>query len=321
MKKAILAVATDNGVSVVKPGQEATDYVLSSRGLVGRQCGCIIRTGDGKLAAGTKDFFVQLSSDGSEWKASMEGIARPHITCLARHPKHKHLLFAGTTPPAVYMSADYGTSWTAMAALENLPSSERWSYPDPPFRARVSSVVCHGEHNGVVFCSIENGEVAASKDGGKTWMQRGKGLPPAVRELSFSSKHPNRVYAAASTGFFVSEDLGATWAERVQGLPFTRVEAMASAESNPDIVLLSVSSATKGPNTLVLSKDAGVSWAVANTGLPPLGERRVTCLCFGTGGFYAGTNQGELFFLNNLEGKWTPMMTGLGVIRALTTFD
>ncbi len=319
MKKAILAVATDNGVSVLKPGQEATDYVLASRGLVGRQCGCVARTGEGKLAAGTKDFFVQLSPDGAEWKASLEGIARPHITSLGRHPKHKHLLFAGSSPPAVYMSADYGTSWTPMAPLESLPSADRWTYPEAPYRARVTSVICHSEHNGVIFCSIENGGVAASKDGGKTWMARGTGLPPAVRQLAFSAKHANRVYAATATGFFVSEDLGASWQERNQGLPFTRVDSMAVAEQNPNIVLLSVAQGAKGPWTVVLSKDAGKTWAVANVGLPRLDSRAVTTLTFGTGGFYAGTDQGEIFFLNNMEGLWIQVATGLGAIRAITT--
>lgn len=318
MNKAILAVATDNGVSVLKPGQQATDYVLAGRGLVGRKCGSITRTGDQKIAVGTQDFFVQLSADGSDWKASFEGISRPHITSLGLHPKHKHLLFAGSSPPAVYMSADYGKSWTTMAPLESLPSADRWSYPEAPYRARVSSIVCHGAHPGVIFCSIENGGIAASKDGGKSWSTRGTGLPPSVRQLSFSDRHPDRVYAATGTGFFYSADLGSSWQERNQGLPFTRVEAMAIAEQNPDIVLLSVATGPKGPSTVVLSKDAGQSWSVANVGLPDLDSRRVSGLTFGVGGFYASTDRGEIFFLNNLEGRWIQVATGLGTVRAIT---
>jgi hypothetical protein len=317
MSKAVLGVATDNGVSVLKPGKEATDYTLSSKGLVGRRCGCITRVGDGKLAVGTQDFFVQLSKDGTDWKPAMEGLTRPHITALARHPKHKHLVFAGTSPPAVFMSADYGVSWQSLGALEFLPSAPRWSFPEAPYRARVSSVACSGEHNGVVFCSIENGEMAASKDGGKTWIQRGKGLPPGVRQLSFPNGTSHRVYAAASTGFFRSDDLGGSWTECNKGLPFTKVEAMAIAEGNPDIVLLAVAAGAKGPCTMVLSSDGAKSWTVANTGLPRLDNRRITSATFGTGGFYAGTDQGEIFLLNNMEGRWTPVMAHLDPIRAM----
>lgn len=317
MSKAILAVATDNGVSVLKPGKEATDYVLASKGLVGRKCGCVARSGDGRLAAGTQDFFVQLSRDGNEWKPAMEGIARPHITALARHPKHKHLLFAGTCPPAVYMSADFGSTWAALGPLEALDSANRWSFPEAPYRARVSSVACHGEHNGVIFCSIENGEMAASRDGGKTWIPRGTGLPPGVRQFYFPAGFPNRVYAGAATGFFRSEDLGATWKDCNAGLPFTKVEAMAVADAKPDILLVSVAQGAKGPCTVVMSKDGASTWTVVNTGLPRMDNRRVTGLVFGPGGFYAGTDQGEIFLLDNLEGKWKLVMANLPAIRAI----
>lgn len=319
MSKAILAVATDSGVSVLKPGREATDYITAGRGLVGRKCGCIVKSGDGRLAAGTGDFFVQLSKDGLEWKPSMEGLTRPHITSLSRHPKHRHLLFAGCSPPAVFMSADYGASWAPMAALEALPSAPRWGFPEPGVRARVSSVACHGEHNGVVFVSIENGEMAASKDGGKSWMSRGAGLPTGVRAFLFPNGTTHRVYAAAGTGFFRSDDLGGSWSEKNQGLPFTKVLAMAVADANPDIVLLSVASGATGPCTVVLSRDGGQSWSVVNTGLPRLDNRRISCLTFGTGGFFAGTDQGEVYLLDNLEGKWKLVMANLAPIRAITT--
>jgi photosystem II stability/assembly factor-like uncharacterized protein len=319
MNRAILAIATDNGATVLKPGTEATEYVLVSKGLVNRHCGCIVKSGDGRIAVGTSDFFVQLSRDGMEWKPSMEGITRPNITSLSRHPTHRHLLFAGASPPAVYMSADYGTTWVSLAPLEDLPSATRWSYPDAPYRSRVSSVACHGQHNGVVFCSIENGEMAASKDGGKTWIQRGTGLPTAVRQFHFPTGTTNRVYAAAGTGFFRSEDLGATWTECNKGLPFTKVEAMAVADNNPDVVLLSVASGAKGPCTVVLSTDGAATWTVVNTGLPRMDNRRVTCLTFGKGGFYAGTDMGEIFILDDSGEKWLLVMSNLPPIRAITT--
>lgn len=320
MSKAILAIATDSGVSVLKPGKEGTDYVTAARGLVGRHCGCLSRVGDGRLAAGTADFFVQISKDGQEWKPSLEGLARPHITTLARHPKHKHLLFAGSSPPGVFLSADYGATWKALAPLESLDSATRWSYPQPPYRARVSSIVCHAEHNGVVFCAIENGELAATKDGGKTWIPRGTGLPPGVRQLHFPTGTTHRVYAAAGTGFFRSDDLGGSWKDCTNGLPFTKVEAMAVAEANPDIVVLSIASGNKGPCTLVMTKDGGTSWSVINTGLPRLDEtRRVTSVAFGNGGFYAATDRGEVYLLDNLEGRWTLLISNLAPIRAITT--
>lgn len=319
MNKAILAVATDKGVSVLKPGQEETDYTLATRGLVNQKCGCITKSGDGRLMVGTESLFVHMSKDGMEWKLSMEGLTRPYITSLARHPKHKHLVFAGTCPPAVFLSADYGTTWQQLGALESLPSANRWTFPDPPYRSRVSSIACHAEHNGVIFCSIENGEMAASKDGGKTWLQRGTGLPTAVRQFIFPPGTTQLVYAGTATGFFRSEDLGGTWKDCNKGLPFTRVLAMTVAEQNPKLIVAAVASAAKGPCTVVLSPDGGDTWKVANTGLPRMDNRRVTCLTYGKGGFYAGTDQGEIFLLNNLEGKWALAMANQAPIRAIAT--
>lgn len=317
MIKSVLGVASDKGISVLKPGKEETNYVLASKGLMGRRCNALIRAGDGRLAAGTDDFFVQMSPDGNEWKPSMEGLTRPQITALARHPQHKHILFAATSPPGVFVSADYGSTWRSLAPLESMPSSSRWSYPEAPYRAKVTSVACHPEHSSVLFCSIENGDLAASKDGGKTWINRGKGLPPSVRDLIIPGNSKSRIYAATSTGFFRSEDLAATWQQFNAGLPFTKVEAMAVAASNPQVLLLSVSAGVKGASTVVLSTNGGDSWAVANSGLPRLDERRITCLTFGKGGFYAGSSKGEIFFLNNLDGRWLPVASNLEPVNAL----
>ncbi len=317
MIKSVLGVASDKGISVLKPGQEETNYVLASKGLMGRRCNCLVRTGDGRLAAGTDDFFVQLSTDGTDWKPSMEGLTRPQITALARHPLHQQILFAGTSPPGVFVSADCGGTWRPLTPLESMPSSSRWSYPEAPYRAKVTSIACHPEHSSVIFCALENGDLAASKDSGKTWINRGKGLPPSVRSLIIPSNSTSRIYAATSTGLFRSEDLAGTWHQLNAGLPFTKVEAMAMAASNSEVLLLSVSAGPKGASTVVLSTDGGNSWAVANSGLPRLDERRITSLTFGKGGFYAGSSKGEIFFLNNLDGRWLPVASNLDPINAL----
>ena len=101
------------------------------------------------------------------------------------------------------------------------------------------------------------------------------------------------------------------------GMPYPKVEAMAVAESNPDVLVLSVAAAAQGTSTMVLSIDGGQSWKVANSGLPRLDNRRFTALAFGKGGFYGGTDQGEIFLLNNMEGHWTLVASNLQPIRAM----
>lgn len=304
MNRAVLGLATDRGVIVLKPGAEATNYTLSTQGLHSRKCTSIARVGDGKLAAGTSDFFVNLSTTGQDWKPSLEGMNRPHITTLARHPKHKQLLFAGTSSPAVYMSADYGANWKALGPLESLESATHWTARKAPYRASVCSVACHPEHAGVVFVGIEVGGLAASKDGGKSWFARDKGLPVDVRQI-IAPPVSSRLYAATGGGFYRTDDLGGTWQPCNEGLPYTQIHAMAVAASNPDLLLMSVSGRDDSLCALVQSTNGGKRWTVTDKGLPRLDERIVTSLAFGRGGFYAGTNKGDLLGLDNLEGRWT----------------
>lgn len=313
----MLGVATDDGFSVMRPSGDATSYSLLSKGLLNRKCPCAIKAGDGKLIVGTEDFFIQTSPDGMEWKASMEGLKRPHITAVARHPKHTNIIFAGTSPPAVYMSSDLGKTWNSLTPLESLPSAERWSYPVAPYRAQVTGLAAHAEYNGVVFASIKSGGLVASKDGGKTWANRDAGLPPTINCLLLPPGGGRRMYVGTDSGFFRSDDLAGTWKDCSKGLPFTRILAMTVAQSNPNILVMSVAKEDTGPSALVLTKDGGDTWTTCSEGLPRLDDRRVTCLTFGKGGFYAGTDLGGLFLLDNMDGRWTRLVANLSPIRDL----
>ena len=317
MLKAVLGLATDKGVSVIKPGNDVSAFSLAGQGLLDRHCTCIHRNGEGHIVVGTTNFFVQVSTDGFEWKTQLEGLNRPHITALARHPKHASLMFAGSSAPGVYMSADFGKTWKQLGALESLESAKHWTYPTEPYMARVSSIAVHDHHAGVLFAAIENGGLAASKDGGKTWFDRGKGLPSSVRSVIFPAKLPNTIYVGTGAGFFRSDDFGANWESHMNGVPFTRIEALISAPSNANVVLASAVNELSNSTAIVLSKDGGKNWEAAVEGLPRLDDRRTTCFAFGKGGFYAGTDKGDLFNLDNMDGKWTRIAANLAPIRAI----
>lgn len=317
MNKAVLGLATEQGVMVIKPAaEEDAGYTMSTKGLLTRKCPCIVRVGDGKLAAGTEDFFVCLSETGLEWKPSLEGLNRKHITSLARHPKHNQLLFAGTSAPAVFMSPDFGVTWKALAPLEALSSASRWTAKKAPYRACVSAIACHSEHTGVLFASISIGGLAASKDGGKSWFTRDAGLPTDVRHV-VAPPVAKRLYVGTGSGFFRTDDLGATWVEKKKGLPYGQVQAIAIASSNPDVIVMAVSGRDDGQSAIAQSMDGGESWTVSDSGLPRLDDRLVTSLAFGRGGFYAGTSKGDLFGLDNMEGRWVRLASNYPPINAI----
>ncbi len=323
MIRAVLAVATDRGVSVLKPGQEATQYDLAGHGLIEHRCLALAQAGNGHLTVGTEKFFVQTSPNGLTWKPSMTGLERPYVTALARHPRNPGLLALGHCPPGVAITQNNGETWQKLSPLESLENATRWSYPAPPYRARVSTLAFHPDHESVLFCGIEVGGLVATNDSGRTWVPRYEGLPVSVRAVALP--YQTLVYAATAAGFFRSEDLGTSWVEASHGLPYKRIEAMAVATENPNVVLLGLSSAppgrTTGGTALALTLDGGQSWNVSNDGLPRMDDRTVTSLTFGSGGFYAGTDRGDLFLLNNLEGHWTRVAANLPPIRALLTLS
>jgi hypothetical protein len=303
MDRAILSLATDRGVVILKPVGEATEYSVAAQGLLNRKCGCISQMGDGRLVAGTEDFFLHTSSNGLEWKASLEGLNRQNITAFGRHPEHGQVLLCGTSSPAAFMSVNYGQSWKALAPLETLASASRWTARKAPFRAHVSSIVCHPAHNGVVVVGIEVGGLAASRDAGKTWTGRDTGLNPDVRIVR-APPVAGRLYVGTGAGVYRTDDMGGSWHEKNHGIPYQQVQALTVAPSDPNLILVSVSKDEMGLSAVLLSRDAGDTWEMASEGLPRLDDRLVSSLAFGRGGCYAGTNKGDLFLLSKLDGPW-----------------
>ena len=92
---------------------------------------------------------------------------------------------------------------------------------------------------------------------------------------------------------------------------------MAVASSNPNLLLVSVAGRETGLSAILQSKDGGETWEMASEGLPRLDDRLITCLSFGKGGFYAGTDKGDLFGLDNLEGRWTRLGANYPPINAI----
>ena len=316
MNRAILGLATEQGVFVLRPGEEATEYVVAARGLLNRQCGCINQVGDGRLVAGTRDFFLHTSPNGQEWKASLEGLNRQNITAFGRHPQHAQLLLCGTSTPAVFISVDYAKTWQALAPLETLKNASRWTAKKAPYRAGICSVLCHPSHDGVIVAGIRIGGLAASLDAGKSWSARDEGLNPDVRVV-LAPPVPGKLYASTAGGVFRTDDLGGTWVEKNQGLPYPQVQAMAVASSNPNLLIVSVAGRETGLSAVLQSKDGGESWEMASEGFTRLDDRLITCLSFGKGGFYAGTDKGDLFGLDNLEGRWTRLGANYPPINAI----
>ncbi len=78
-----------------------------------------------------------------------------------------------------------------------------------------------------------------------------------ARVVLIDPKQPKRVYAAASTGLYRSDDAGRSWQPANQGLPDGDVAALALDPREPQRVY-----AATPAGALYLSEDGASSWRV-----------------------------------------------------------
>lgn len=107
-------------------------------------------------------------------------------------------LFYGTSTGLLF-STDDGLHWTRIP-IEGGPSPVHIILPSP-------------EDNNIILAATGNGLIR-SEDGGKTWQQRGGGLPLTnIVDIRFDPFNTKTVYAAESHFGMVyrSSDLGSTW--------------------------------------------------------------------------------------------------------------
>ena len=100
-------------------------------------------------------------------------------------------------------------------------------------------------------------DLLRSDDGGSSWTALP--VPAAVLSLATHPERPGRIIAGlASGGVAVSEDGGRTWEGRSRGLTEGKVDAVAIAAGQPDMIYASVQG-----DGLWKSEDAGQNWSLA----------------------------------------------------------
>ena len=196
--------------------------------------------------------------------------------------------FAGTSGGGVFLSTNYGTSWTAVnTGLTN------------------TNVHALGRIRTLLFAGTDGG-VFRSTDNGTSWTAVNTGLTNTnVHALAVSGTN---LFAGTSGGIFLSTDLGTSWTAVNTGLTNTSVWAFAVSGSN-------LFAGTLGG--VFLSTDNGTSWTEVNTGLA---NRIVYALAVSGSNLFAGTSGGGVFLSTNNGTSWTAVNTGLTntYVHALT---
>lgn len=158
----------------------------------------------GKIAVGTDDGLIQLTSDdGGSWKStgSFPGVpANTYVNDLKWSQHDDNTLYAafnnhknGDFTPYIYKSTDGGVSWSNISG--NLPK-----------RGSVYSIAEDHIDKTLVFAGTEFG-VFFTKDNGANWIQLKGGLPTiAIRDMEIQKREDDLVLASFGRGFYVLDD-------------------------------------------------------------------------------------------------------------------
>jgi photosystem II stability/assembly factor-like uncharacterized protein len=132
------------------------------------------------------------------------------------HPAVADLLFASGHPArggnlGFVTSSDGGKTWTQLSPGVNGPVDFHQMAV-----SRADPTVIFGVY----------GTLQVSRDGGRTWRIAGP-APAGVIALAASSKDARTLYAARTSGLYVSTDSGLTWRPLLEGAAATMVETTA----------------------------------------------------------------------------------------------
>lgn len=197
----------------------------------------------GRAWCGTEGGVLRSEDGGRSWHTV--GLVGEHLMSVSASPTRPGLVWAGTEPSAVWRSSDAGESWERTEGLLDLPSSSEWSFPPRPETHHVRWIACHPSDPGRLWVAIEAGALVTTTDGGRRWRDRVEDGPYDTHELGIHPERTKLLRVAAGDGYFESTDGGESWSTPEEGLEVGYLRSVAIDPGDPDVVLVSASSAAR----------------------------------------------------------------------------
>lgn len=176
---------------------------------------------------------------GENWQAISGNLTRElpdsrvgTITSIAVAPGNSEVIYVGTDDGLIWVSEDYGVSWTNITR-------------DPlPFRW-ITRVVVDPEDEGTVYVTFSGlkwkeaqPHVFRSTDRGHTWTDISSNLPDApVNAFAVDTKDTRILYCGTDVGVFASFNTGQSWSPLGSGLPVVVINDMKIQESTYDLIV------------------------------------------------------------------------------------
>jgi photosystem II stability/assembly factor-like uncharacterized protein len=330
----VLLVATIAGVHRFEREAPGARWSLRERTLEDLHVSSLLwEPSAGLLLAGAHgDGGLWASLDrGCSWEPRVQGLHSRHVYTLAAQRRGDDtVLFAGTEPPALYRSDDLGLSWHELAALQDVPGTEEWTFPPPPHIAHVKNVSFHASEPETLYVCIEQGALLKSVDDGRSWFEE-SGYDSSAdmfrhdnHRVVIEASDPTRLFMCGGEGLYHSADAGRTWThltgrDHRVGYP----DAMFIDPRDDDVLYMA------GPRfpprrwgetraadpTVLRSRDGGRSWNEIRDGLPEhiVGNIEAMGMHASTDRvmLVAGTATGEVFACDDAGAPWQLVADGL----------
>lgn len=190
-----LLAGTQHGL-YASQGSGRTWWLVES---VGERRGLTLREAGDALFLGAEDGVYRWSETTHRWENASDGLPIRSVRALAASPENPSILFAGTDA-GLYRSLDAGAMWRLVGWSENGVHGLRFD-PDDPNRLYVR----------IAFGRVYSTDEALSE--APTWNARWEGMPASAEILSLEMEpgNPQRLYAGAAQGLFLSDDRAERW--------------------------------------------------------------------------------------------------------------
>lgn len=336
-----LMVATIDGTVTLQREGPGTLWPETGRALPGKHISSLLKApSGGRLFAGAHTLGLFASDDdGQTWQVKVKGLVSQHVYSMNyAEVDGRLLLYAGTEPANLHVSADLGESWDVLPAVNFAPSVEKWRFPgfgsNP---AHLKSIGFDPRTPTTIYACVEVGALLKSTDGGTTWREltgEGTGLYEDTHRVAIPPYDPEHVYVATGNGIYHSRQGGEHW-ERLtdQTLRVGYPDGLLLHPERPD--LLFTSGAAVWPRDwgkrgsadprVMRSRDGGRNWEVVGRGMPEHLHGNIEAMVMNVwpSGYalYAGTTDGDIFQSEDEGENWSLIASGLPAISKTSHYQ
>jgi photosystem II stability/assembly factor-like uncharacterized protein len=202
-----------SGINQVEPTNWSTPVVMDPNDHLVLYYGTnrIYRTSDGASS------WVPVSGDLT---AGISGTRLGTITTIAVSPVNSSIIWAGTDDSHIWVTSDYGESWTDVSA--SLPY--RWVtrvVPDP-----LNQDIAYVTFSGLKWVDPQP-HVFRTENLGQSWIDISSNLPDApINALAVNPLNTHNLFVGTDLGAYYSLDYGESWRYISQNLPMVSVYDM-----------------------------------------------------------------------------------------------